>query len=155
MSLQTPTLMAPGEGDRWWFLNHVQAIKVGRDQSDGVMTVIEFQAPPGFGPPPHIHHREDELFYVLEGNVTFWCDGESVAYGPGGMAYLPKGLPHRFEVSEHGEARVLQITAPAQFDEFVQEFGEYLGDADMPEAKEPDLARLVEVCRTYEIDILG
>lgn len=154
MSLHTPTLLAPADGDRWWFLNHVQSIKVNGQQSDGVMTVIEFEAPPGFGPPPHIHHKEDELFYVLEGEVSFWCDGVSESYGPGGVAYLPKGLPHRFEVSASGGARVLQITAPAQFDEFVKEFGEYLGEADLPEPTEPDIARLIEVCRRFDIEIL-
>lgn len=155
MSMQTPTLLAPGEGDRWWFLNHVQNIKVAGKQSGNTMTVIEFEGPAGFGPPPHIHHREDEMFYVLEGEVEFWCDGSAVTYGPGGMTYLPKGLPHRFEVSKKGPARVLQITAPAQFDEFVKEFGEYLGDAPLPKPAEPDLARLVAVCKTYDIDILG
>lgn len=154
MTLTVPTVLGAGEGDRWWFLNHVHDIKLTGADSGGAMSVIEFEGTTGFGPPPHVHEREDELFYVLEGRVSFWCDGAEATHGPGAMAFLPRGLPHRFEVAE-GPARVLLITAPAQFEDFVKEFGEHLGDGIPPEPTEPDLARLVEVCRRYGIDILA
>lgn len=60
-------------------------MKAGGTETDGVMSVVEFVGAPGFGPPPHVHHREDELFYALEGAATFWCDGTEVAYGRRGF----------------------------------------------------------------------
>lgn len=155
MSFQTPTLLPPGDGEHVWFLNHLMTVKAGGPETDGLMTIIEFTGPAGFGPPPHIHRVEDEMFYVLEGEVMFWCDGQTKTYGPGGFAYLPKGLPHRFEISADGPGRVLQMTSPAQFEDFIRAYGEPAGEVRLPDPSEPDVPRLIEVCKQFHIDILG
>ncbi len=152
MSL-TPTLLGPGAGERHWFLNCLFVLKGGGEETGGALTAYEAVLPPGFGPPPHLHHLEDELFYVVEGEVTFWCDGVSETHGPGGAAFLPKGLPHRFDTGADG-AKMFQVTLPAQFERLVPGFGVPAPDLQLPEPSEPDVPRLVELCRELSIDIL-
>ncbi len=155
MSLQDPTLLAPGDGEHSWFLNNLFTLKAGGETTGGLITVMEFTGPAGWGPPPHVHHVEDEMFYVVEGEISFWCDGKSATYGPGGFAWLPKKLPHRFEIGADGPARVLQLTTPAQFEHFVRALGEPATEARLPEPTEPDVERLVRVCAEFNIDILA
>lgn len=153
MSMQTPTLLGPGEGQHVDFLGNRNVVKAGGEETDGLLTVIEFTAGPGFGPPPHIHGREDEMFYVLEGSATFWCDGEEATYGPGGFCWLPKGLAHRFEMGPEG-GRILQLTSPAQFEDMITDYGTAIGADDDVVPAPPDVPRLVEVCRRYDIELL-
>jgi quercetin dioxygenase-like cupin family protein len=151
--LDAPRIVAPGGGEQIWFLGNLLSVKVGGPETDGNLTVIEFEAPPGFGPPLHRHDVEDELFYVLEGDVTFWCAGEEATHGPGGFAWLPKGLPHRFQVGDSG-ARIFQITTPAQFEDFARAVGEPAGAAELPPPSEPDVEALVRIAADFQIEIL-
>lgn len=153
MSLQTPTLHGPGEGEHINFLGNRNVVKAGAKETDGLLSIIEFEGAPGFGPPPHIHHREDEMFYVLDGSATFWCDGTEATYGPGGFCWLPKGLAHRFEMGPDG-GRILQITTPAQFEDMIRDYGTSIGPDQPVDPEAPDVPRLVEVCRRYGIDLL-
>jgi mannose-6-phosphate isomerase-like protein (cupin superfamily) len=152
MSLR-PTLLGPGAGERQWFLNCLYVLKGGGDETGGVLTAYEAVMPPLFGPPPHVHHVEDELFYVVDGEVTFWCDGASDTHGPGGTAFLPKGFPHRFETGDSG-AKMFQITLPAQFERLVRGFGEPAPELRLPEPSEPDVPKLIELCAQLSIEIL-
>lgn len=153
-NLPQPHLFPPGEGEHHAFLNTLQTIKVGGEQTGRNLTALEFVAPPGFGPPLHRHDIEDELFYVVEGQLTFWCGGQQATYGPGGVAWLPKGLPHRFEVSQDGPARVFQVTTPAQFDDFVRAVGEPTDAAVLPEPSPPDVERLARIAAEFQIELL-
>lgn len=155
MTLQTPHLLAPGEGSHYDFLSNCFTVKVGARETGGVLTAIEFTGPPGFAPPPHRHDIEDELFYVLEGEVAFWVGDEQVTTGPGGFVWAPKGIPHRFAISEDGPARVFQITSPPQFEDFVAAIGQPMARHELPEPTEPDVERLVEVAKEFQIEILG
>ena len=155
MTLQTPHLLAPGGGTHYDFLSNCFTVKVGAAETGGLLTAIEFTGPAGFGPPPHRHDVEDELFYVLEGEVSFWVGDEHTTAGPGGFVWAPKGIPHRFAISEDAPARVFQITSPAQFEDFVAAVGEPMDRHELPEPTEPDVARLVEVAKEFQIEILG
>jgi mannose-6-phosphate isomerase-like protein (cupin superfamily) len=74
-------------------------VKASRESTDGHMAVVEMLAPPGFGSPLHVHRREDEWFYVIEGALTVWVDGEASEVPAGSFAYGPRDLPHTFLVS--------------------------------------------------------
>lgn len=154
MTLQTPRLLAPSEGEHWAFLNTNMSVKVDGRASGGTMTVIEALMPPGFGPPPHRHDVEDELFFVLEGELWLWCDGTEATYGPGGTAYLPKGLPHRFEVVGDAPARMLQITTPAQFEDFVKAVGSPMEVFELPDPQPVDVEQLVRAAADFDIELL-
>lgn len=83
----------------------------------------------------------------------FHCDGAEVTYSAGGFVYLPKGLTHRFEMGPDG-GRILQVTTPAQFDEMVADYGHRVGRTEPLTDAPPDIPRLVEVCKKYDIDLL-
>ena len=110
--------------------------------------------PPGFGALLHRHDIEDELFYVLDGEVTFTCAGREATFGTGGFAWLPKGLPHRFQISDSGPATMLQITLPAQFEDFARAVGEPAPTPALPEPSVPDVEGLTRIAADFQIEIL-
>ncbi len=154
MTLQTPLVLGPGEGEHWHFLNTLQTLLVGGDHTDGAMTALEFEGRRGFGPPLHSHDVEDELFRVLTGEVRFVCGDVEEVVGEGGTVFLPKQRPHQFQVLSP-TARVFQVTTPAQFDDFVRTLGEPAGTAELPEPSEVDGQRVAEVCAQFQIQVLG
>ena len=107
--------------------------------------------PPGFASPYHVHHLEDEAFYVLEGEIAFVCDGKWIKAGPGAYVFGPREIPHGFKVAGSAHARMLILCAPAGFERFVLEMGE---DLNAPMAQ-PDMAKLIALAAKYKIDILG
>ncbi|MGH4012968.1 MAG: quercetin 2,3-dioxygenase, partial [Pseudonocardiaceae bacterium] len=124
---------ALGEGEGIWFLNGLLTVKAGGQDTQDAFTLIECELMAGFGPPPHIHHNEEEGFYVLSGVVAVTCGERSWTATPGTFALLPRGIPHSFRVSEAGPAKLLQITSPAQFERFAAEMGEPARTMTIPE----------------------
>lgn len=154
MTLQTPTLIARDEGDHFHFLNNLFTAKLTGEQTNGSMTVMEFVAPRDFGPPLHRHDVEDELFYVVEGEVWFSCGDAAAVHRTGSLAWLPRGLAHTFQIRST-TARVLQVTTPAQFERFVAALGRPAAEPVLPEPEEVDPAYVAEVCRQFSIEVLG
>jgi uncharacterized cupin superfamily protein len=113
-------------------------------------------APRGFGSPLHTHSREDEWFYVLEGELTFWVGGETTSAPAGSFVYGPRGIPHTFTV-ESEQARFLLVTEPAGFDQFMRALSEPATERTLPPADvvPPDPARLAAVAAEYGIEIIG
>ena len=118
--------------------------------------MIEQLAPQGAGSPLHVHHREDEWFYVLEGALTFWVGGEVVEARAGSFVYGPRDIPHTFVVSSP-QARFLLVTEPAGFENFMRAMGQPASTPTIPPPAEPpsDLAPLVAAAAEYGIEILG
>ena len=111
--------LAPGAGDAFWIAGDLMTIKAGREQTGNAFAVGEFISRPGGGPAPHIHHMEDEAFYVLEGALTGFCGDQPWEASPGSFVWLPRGIAHAFTVVSDAPARVLFITAPAGFERWV------------------------------------
>src|SRR6266516_6658524 len=78
----------------------------------GKLTMWTEITPPGGGPPPHHHVNEDEAFHVLEGRVAFLSDGEWDEVGPGGGAYMPRGVVHTFK--NVGDRRLAFLLTPTR-----------------------------------------
>lgn len=108
--------LAPGEG----VPGFGDAVKASRLSTGGGMTVIESHT--YGGAPRHVHTHEDEYFYVLEGRITVSVGDEECEAGPGSFVYLPRGVPHHWDVLEGGPARLLMMTVPAMLEEFLKEF---------------------------------
>lgn len=157
MTLTTdgPYALAPGEGDGIWFSNTLMTVKTGGDQTGGALTIIEALLPVGFSPPPHIHHAEDEIFYILEGEKTVTCDGRTWTAGPGACVFLPRGRLHAFTVVGSVPVKEIQITTPAQFERFAAEVGEPARLMTLPEPGPVDVKRLLSVAAKYRIEIPG
>jgi quercetin dioxygenase-like cupin family protein len=151
-----PIALGPGEGEALWFLGSLVTVKSSHDTTGGAVAVLEHRTPRGLGSPLHVHHREDEWFYVLEGELTFWVGGEVITAPAGSFVFGPRGIPHTFVVSSD-EAHFLLVTEPAGFDRFVREFGEPAAARDVPPAptSPPDVEALTRVAATYGMDIIG
>ena len=113
--------------------------------------VEHLSAQPGFASPLHVHHREDEAFYILEGEAAFILDGKWQRAGAGAFVYGPREIPHGFKIIGDKPARLLLLAAPSGFEQFVLELATPL---DAPPAP-PDLQMLVATAARYGIDILG
>lgn len=143
------------DGEAIWFLGTRMTVKAGSDQTSGAFTLIDCACPPGFAPPPHVHHLEDEAFYLLEGALQVSCDDHTWPVSPGGFVFLPKGRPHHFVVVGDQPARLLQITAPAQFERFAADVGVPATRPGLPDPEAPDVERLLAAAAAHHIDILA
>ena len=142
----------------YWFLNSLHILLAKNESSEGTYSLIHLTASPGFGTPYHVHHTEDEAFYVLEGKFTFICDGKKTVLGAGGYIFLPRGVPHGFRSSSEKDSRVLVHVIPGGKVGFVGmmlEMAVPVRRGAVPEPTPPDLQRLETLCEKNNIDILG
>jgi len=95
-----------GPGDQVTFL-------VTGAESSGACFIIEGMAAPGGGPPPHVHHFEDESFYVLQGTLTFQAAGRTIQASPGDSIHIPRGTVHSFKNEGKEPAKGLVVISPA------------------------------------------
>jgi mannose-6-phosphate isomerase-like protein (cupin superfamily) len=142
--------------DAYWFLDTLVRVHASGTDSDGRFGLVESVAPAGHQPPPHVHHEDDEGFYVLEGELTLYVGDEETVLEPGRFLNAPSGVPHTFRVSSAAGARWLVTSAPAKFDAFVREFGEPAARDELPVLDAPpDVERLVATAAGHGIEILG
>ena len=154
MTMELAHVLAPEDGEHFHFLNHLFTTKVDGDRSNGALTAMEFRATKGFSPPLHVHDKEDELFYVVEGEVRFMAGKADTVVPAGGVAWLPKKLAHQFQVLTD-TARVFQVTTPAQFEEFVAKLGTPSETPTMPTPGPIDGEEVARVCAAFDIQVLG
>jgi quercetin dioxygenase-like cupin family protein len=134
------------------FLGLPTLMRSTSETTNGAFGLMEhWSMPPGFASPYHVHHLEDEAFYVLEGEIAFVCDGKWIKGGPGAYVFGPREIPHGFKVIGTTPARMLLMCAPAGFERFILELSEDLTSPAAP----PDMAKLVALAAKYKIDILG
>jgi quercetin dioxygenase-like cupin family protein len=98
-------------------------ILLERNASGGRVGLFEAIVQEGDGPPPHIHHNEDEAIHILQGEYEFWLDGFTRRLGPGEAIFLPRGVPHTFRVAR-GPGRSLTALTPGGFENFFVEAAE-------------------------------
>jgi quercetin dioxygenase-like cupin family protein len=151
-----PTALGAGEGEALWFLGTLATVKASSESTGGRVAVIEQLAPRGGGSPLHVHHNDDEWFYVIEGELTFWVGGRVITAPAGSFVYGPREIPHTFTVSSE-QARFLLVTEPAGFEGFVRALGEPAQERVIPPpvTGAPDMAALAELAAQYGLEILG
>ena len=116
-------LTLPGEGRALAVTGDVYRFLAVADDTDGRYAIWHATVPPGGGPPPHTHTREDEAFLVLKGSVAFRADGRETSLGPGGFAHLPSGGRHRFRNVTDEPAEMLILVAPAGLERMFETTG--------------------------------
>lgn len=128
--------VGPGEGRAVWMPGgQLLTYKVTAEQTGGAYSLFEDTVPPRRGSPPHIHHREDESFYVVEGEFEFSRDGETIRAGAGSLVFVPRGSLHAFENVGEGRGRLLLSQTPGGLHErFFEEVGEEATDRTTPPA---------------------
>ena len=108
-------------------------IKAHTGNTNGSMTVLEFVLSPKEGPALHTHLREDELWYVLDGDFRFKAGDAILRASTGGMAFGPRGTPHAFQNVGDAPARLLVITTPSGLERFFEQYAELLPGPVDPE----------------------
>lgn len=148
--------LAPGGGRKLAIAGDVYQIKLTGADTGGRFAMFEFFVPPGGGPPPHTHTREEEAFYVLEGELTFTVAGEQFAVPAGGFVLAPRGVPHRFTNAGDRPARAIVIATPAGLEDFFAEIGRPWEDAYRAPGPPTDdeIAKLLAAAPKYGIEIL-
>ncbi len=147
-------VLGPGEGESIWFLGTLMTVKAGGKETNGAFTLLEWSAPVGFAPPPHVHYEEDEAFFIFEGDMSVTCGDDSWQAGPGSFVFLPKGVQHGFTVTGAKPLRGLQLTTPAGFERFISESGTPAETGTLPEPSAPDIPRLLAAAGHNNIEIM-
>lgn len=158
--MQTPDandafLISPGQGQALWFLANRMSIKATAETTHGGFGLIESTVAPGFSPPLHVHHREDESFWVLEGEVTMRCGERTFHAGPGSFIFLPRGVPHTFVVESDTPARWLTLITPGGGEGFFRKAGRPAEAEGLPPAAPPEIERLQRFNEEFGAEIVG
>jgi quercetin dioxygenase-like cupin family protein len=154
-SAHEPYVLGKHQGQAVWFLGSLMLFKATGVDNGQSFSLIEQTLPPGFSPPLHVHHGEDEAFYVLEGSFTFVCGDHRWRVEAGGFIYLPREIPHGFLVEGSQPARLLQFTFPAGLENFHAEMGEPAQSLTLPPMSPPDMAKMQELSAKYHFEIVG
>ena len=151
-----PLAHGPGEGEHLWFFGGLTTIKADGAETGGRVMVTEQLGPRGSGSPLHVHHNEDEWFYVLEGELTIWVDGETHVAPAGSFVLGPRDIPHTFIVSSE-MARFLLVTEPGDFAGFVRALAEPAPGPELPPGppRPPDMELVMKTAAEYGLEILG
>ncbi len=149
MSKRYSFLPPKGGTNYEWSADHT-FVKVTAADTDGHYTLMEDNLKPAFALGLHRHDKHAETFYILEGSLDFYVDGDWMTAEAGSCLHVPPGVPHACTVTEaSGPARMLMIFQPAGFDLFLAELGE------MSEAELNDPAKMEAVSRKYDIITMG
>jgi mannose-6-phosphate isomerase-like protein (cupin superfamily) len=152
----TPLAVPPGEGRHLWHLDNLMTFKARAADTGGRLALWEQLLPLGSSPPLHVHHREDEAWYVLEGSLTFQVGDRILPAAAGTFLWAPRDLPHTFRV-DSPTARLLGIGIPAGFEKFFLATGRPAAAPTIPPPPDgpPDMAALLSAAAEHGSEILG
>jgi quercetin dioxygenase-like cupin family protein len=140
-----------GPGDHYTFL-------VTGEESGGAYFAMEALVPPGGGPPPHIHTREDETFYLLEGQIEFLLGEETILARPGDFVNVPRGTVHCFQNTASDTARLVLTFTPAGIEHWFEETLERAPNdvevEDVPDNIDEVAARYVAAAPRYGLELV-
>jgi quercetin dioxygenase-like cupin family protein len=153
-----PTAVRSDEGEaRWWF-GGLAEIKATAADTGGQMTIVEVTEHPGAEAPLHVHHRDDEGFWLLEGDVTFEVGGETIEASAGDYVFGPRDIPHRFTVGDRG-CRMLFIMVPGGMEDLIRATSEPAASRTLPppaeeEPSPEELQGLKAIIRQHGYELL-
>jgi mannose-6-phosphate isomerase-like protein (cupin superfamily) len=146
-----PTLRMPGEGENFAMAGSSFSLKATAERTDGAFFLSETVVEPGFaGPPLHIHHRLTDMFYVLEGVLTFRIGDDTVEGPPGTFVCAPPGVPHTFSNPSSEPVRFLNFNLPGGFETYMRELAAAWAENGGP----PDPATIGEIGSRHDIEVL-
>ena len=145
---QQPVVVLPGSDEQLNIAGSKTLHKIKSSATNGVFSVMEFITPPGKGVALHVHEREDELVYLLEGEIEVTLGNQKMKAVPGVMALLPRGIPHGFTNIGNKPSRLLDTILPGQFDNYFVEL------AALYAAEDPSEEQIDALSRKYRIKYL-
>ena len=143
---QQKIVIEAGEGASVWLGGMGVDFKVPAEMTGGAFSIVEHPMDPGSLVPPHIHYNEDELSYVVSGEIGVRIGDRDRVAGPGSYVFKPRGIPHTFWNAGPGPAHLVEIISPAGFERFFEELGELA--ATCPPEEFPE--RRAELARKYD-----
>jgi len=145
-----------GGGERIWIVGDTMTLLATGDSTGGSLVLLENLTAPGGGPPPHVHTREDEFWYVLEGSFEIRVGDEVHALGPGGFAYAPRGTVHNFRNTGDRPARVLVGFTPGGMEGFFRDSGRpAIDDGPAPPVDDDEIARTLAAAPKYGVEAVA
>ena len=148
-------VLAADQGEALWFADALVTYKATGAQTGGGLTVAEVRAPRDAGSPRHRHSNEDEAWFVMEGELTFWLGDDERKVGPGDFVFGPRDVEHRFRV-DSDEAHFLLLLTPAGFEDFTRACGRPATTSTLPPADLPprEVALLLAAAHRHQIHIV-
>jgi quercetin dioxygenase-like cupin family protein len=145
-----------GQGEARWWSGALAVIKATSADTAGRLSLIEVTEPPGAEAPLHVHHNDDEGFWVLDGSVTFEVGDATIGAGPGDFAWGPRDVPHRYTVGADG-CRMLFILTPGGFEDLVRVMSVPATERTLPPASaaEPDWEAVAAAAQAHGCELLG
>lgn len=153
--VQTPWMTDRDGAEAVWFLATRMTVLATAETTAGALGLIEAVVPPGFSPPLHVHSREDEPMYVIEGRVSYLVGDQRFEAGPGSFVFLPRDVPHSFVVEGDAPARILELLLPGGTERFHIEGGRPAEGPGLPPPAAPDIAMLDQVAARYGVRHVG
>jgi len=151
-----PYRLASGEGlaDVWWKTGRV-TVKVAGAETGNAFSQIEVDDPRGGGTPVHVHHDEDETFYILEGEVTFLVGDERIDVAAGDFLFAPRDIPHAYVVRSE-RSRILSTISPAGIEQLFVSLGSPVVGAEPPtDVVMPRMPEMARLFAAHGAEILG
>lgn len=137
-----------------WFANTFMRLVADRHSTNGQFALIEQRAAKGFSPPTHLHHHEDQLLFVIDGSLTARRGDEDIVVAEGESVWLPRGIAHTFRI-DSDEARLIEITTPAGFEDYHVQLGTPAMEQRIPEPGPIDVPALAAGGVPFDVEILG
>jgi quercetin dioxygenase-like cupin family protein len=140
--------------DALWWQGGLYRLKARASDTGGALGLVEASLYRGFGPPLHVHHREDEAFYVIEGKIRFRQADQELVGGPGTWVWGPREVPHTFMV-ESESARALILVTPGGFERMFEVGGVPVSESPEPPVQEYDPDHTVAISRQFGFEVIG
>lgn len=147
-------MKASGEGKSLWVLGDLYTFKATGKETGGSFTLIDQVIQPDSGPPPHIHYREDETFYILDGKFSFLNGEEQIEASAGHFIYIPKGTLHTFKNIGDVQGKLLTLISPAGLEEFFEKIGTSAIDMQNPPPVDPGIIeKIIALAPHYHLEL--
>lgn len=149
-------LLRPDGGKVIQVFQERMTFKVMSADTNGLYTLFVNSAEPGGGSPPHIHHQEDEAFFILEGNYEFLLGDKTLELGPGSFLFAPRGIAHASKNVGTTTCRMVVIVSPAGLERCFEEMGQPVPDSSAPATPSgpPDIEKLIAITQKYGVEML-
>lgn len=152
-ALTAPKVVSGSEGTKVWVMGVLVTIKVRAEDTGGAYSVFEDLIPPGAGPVPHTHTKEDETIFVIEGELRAWLGGKQYDLKAGDFVHMPRGVQHYFKNVSEKPTRLLLSYTPGGFEQWFLDIGKPVARTDEkpPEIKPEDIKLAVAAAEKYGV----
>ncbi len=135
-------------GKKLQVLGIPMVIRVHGRETGGILSVVESHDVPGGGPPPHVHHREDETFQIIEGEYEWTVGGKTFVAKKGDTVFGPRGVAHTYRYLGTAPGRLMCVITPAGFEGFFEDIGA------LSATQQKEISRVLEIAKKYELEVL-